>query len=448
VRAKPEEGRLLGEFPIADFGGDRVELADLNGDGELELLILQSAGQLKSQLHADRSDVDEADRSLHCLTALSLEGDVLWQSGRPYSRDVPFTCHGPKSVVVEDINGDGRCEVAVIRGSSLVILDGASGEQQSSVGLPSDNFDLLHTGRFGRPEEGRQLICKVNDAAYPPWSYSNPAMVFGADLSVWREPFAVPGAGHNMVAMDIDGDGRDELLIGYSLLDDDLSEVWTLDLGEGFDYVANHADHIAVSDVDDDGRLEVRYAGSEDFFVADLGGNLLWQAPGVHSQRSVEGPWGPDGEKRIIMCEKKKGLWGLDAAGNVLWHRTDVNGYAGSTVRWRRGPGRNEWALFEPRLRPMAPTPYESDPSWSRGLWPCFIDGDGQLLDVFPWKDDYAQPRRVIRAERSYDCGVRYTPIARDIDGDGLDEVLILDRHRVCIFRSPEESGAHTSGPP
>lgn len=104
--------------------------------------------------------------------------------------------------------------------------------------------------------------------------------------------------------------------------------------------------------------------------------------------------------------------------------------------------GRTEWALFEPQLRPITPTPYDSDPDWSRDLWPRFIDGDGQLLDVFPWKDEYAQPRRRIRAERSYDCGVRYRTIAQDIDGDGLDEVLIFDRYRVCIFKSPDAGGA------
>jgi hypothetical protein len=438
----PGTATLIKEFSVAEFGGDRAELADIDGDGQLELLILQSPGQLKSRLHADRSDVDDADRSLHCLTAVSLEGEVLWQVGRPYRRDVPFTSHGPKSMLAEDIDGDGHCEVAMIRGSAVVILDGATGRQRSLVELPSDNFDLLHTAQFTRSAGQRHLICKVNDRAYPPWSYSNPTMVFRPDLRVWQEPFAVQGAGHSMVALDADGDGKDELLIGYSLLDDDLSEIWSLDLGYGFDYVSNHADSIAVSDLNLDGELEVRYSGSKDFLVTDLEGNILWRVRGKHSQRSAEGPWGPNAETRIIMCEKNEGLWGLDQNGEALWHRTDINGYAGAPVRWRRGIGRTEWALFEPQLRPITPAPYESDPAWSRDLWPSFIDGDGQLLDVFPWKDEYAQPRRRIRAERSYDCGVRYRTLAQDIDGDGLDEALIFDRDRVCIFKSPEAGNA------
>jgi hypothetical protein len=434
----PGTATLIKEFSVAEFGGDRAELADIDGDGELELLLLQSPGQLKSRLHADRADVDDADRSLHCLTAVSLEGEVLWQVGRPYRRSFPFTSHGPKSMVVEDIDGDGRCEVALIRGHALVMLDGATGRQMRFVELPSDNFDLLSTAQFVRSAGQRHLICKVNDRAYPPWSYSNPIMVFRYDLNVWQKPFAVRGAGHSMVALDADGDGKDELLVGYSLLDDDLSEAWGLDLGYGFDYVSNHADHIAVSDLDLDGNLEVRYSGSKDFIVTNLEGEILWRLRGKHSQRSAEGPWGPNGETRIIMCEKNEGLWGLDQKGEVLWHRTDINGYTGSPVVWRSGVGRNEWALFEPQLRPITPAPYDSEPAWSRDLWPRFIDGDGQLLDVFPWKDAYAQPRRRIRAERSYDCGVRYRTLAHDIDGDGLDEVIIFDRYRVCIFKSPD----------
>ena len=44
----------------------------------------------------------------------------------------------------------------------------------------------------------------------------------------------------------------------------------------------------------------------------------------------------------------------------------------------------------------------------------------------------------MIRAERSYDCGVKYGVLGCDIDGDGLDEVIVVDRRRVWVFHSPE----------
>jgi hypothetical protein len=88
-------------------------------------------------------------------------------------------------------------------------------------------------------------------------------------------------------------------------------------------------------------------------------------------------------------------------------------------------------------LKPIKPTPYQSDPAWSATLWPRFLGDDGAPLDFLPWKDEYAQPKRLIRAERSYDCGVKYYALARDIDHDGLDEMLVYDRYRVWLFHSP-----------
>ena len=39
----PATAELVGSFSIEAFGGDVVELADLNGDGRLDLLVLQSS---------------------------------------------------------------------------------------------------------------------------------------------------------------------------------------------------------------------------------------------------------------------------------------------------------------------------------------------------------------------------------------------------------------------
>lgn len=442
VPAKPGMGKLLTTFSVEPFGGDSVQLADLRGDGQLELLILQSAGQFCSKLYRSQKDLDDVDRQLYCLTAVTLQGKILWQDGTPYRREFPFTSHGAQGgnlmFCVDDVDADGKPEVIVIRHGELAILDAASGNTTKSVKLPSDNFVDVATAQFGPRQRGRQIICKVNDRAYKPWPYANPIIVYNADLSVYHEPFSVPGAGHNWVTVDVNGDGRDELLMGYSLMDHELNAIWKLDLGPGFDYSADHADHIGLSDLNGDGRLEVRYSGSKDFFVTDLAGKILWKTSAGHSQSSTAGPWGPNGQQRIIMAEKNRGLWGLDAAGKVRWHRTDINGYAIASVHWSRQGPCQSWALFRPQLRPIKSTPYQSDPAWSITLWPRFLADDGALVDVLPWKDEYAQPKRLIRAERSYDCGVKYYSLVKDIDHDGLDELLVYDRSRVWLFHSPE----------
>lgn len=440
----PGEGRLVRQFPVEPFGSFLFWLSDINGDGQVELLLLQSAGQLRAALgryNHPRLGVAASDKALHCLTAVRLDGTVLWQDGTPYDRpDLPFTSHGgSRMVCADDIDGDGAAEILVLRGDELQLLDGRNGRVRNTVRLPSDNFSQVSTAQFGPRERGRQIIVRVNDGAYPPWQYANPTIVYNADLSVYREPFAVRGAGHNVIACDTNGDGFDELFIGYSLLDHELQPLWSLDFGPDFDYERDHADEIALADINGDGVPEVRYAGSEDFVVADQKGNVLWATPAGHSQTSVQGPWGPAGGARIIMNEKDRGLHGIDTQGHMLWTRTDINGYARHSVRWSRGPGQTHWAIFEARRQPVREgLPYQSDPAWSRDLWPRFIDGEGHLHDVFPWDESFAIPAGMIRASRGYDAGLGYPTAGADINGDGLDEVLIVSRRQVWVFASPE----------
>jgi arylsulfatase A-like enzyme len=441
----PRPAQRLATFDVSAFGSTVGWLANLDGDdtGRPALLMMQSAGQLGAAVYGERAGrlgVEQRDRDLFCLTAVDLDGNVGWQDGTPWD-DVttPFTTHGgSRRVCVDDIDGDGRPEVLVIRNGTLAVIDGATGAEQAAIDLPSDNFVNLYTAQLGPPENGRQIICKVNDAAYGDWEYANPTIIFNADLTIYLQPFAVRGAGHNVVALDVDGDGRDELLIGYSLLDHDGSEIWRLDLGPDYDYAREHADEISVADLDGDGELEVRYAGSEDFFVTDLAGNMRWRRSAGHSQNSVGGPWGPNGEQRVILNEKNRGQWGLDAAGDVLWNRTDINGYAIANVRWSRTATPHSWAIFRHQQKPIGQRPFTSNPATSRHLWPQFIDGDGFLHDALPWDDLYTKPAQEIRAPRTYDCGQMYNIIVRDIDGDGLDEVIVFDRQRVSVFHSPE----------
>ncbi len=435
----PRTAILKAQLDLTPFGG-MCRLADLDGDGQLELLTLQFAGQLAAEIHRGRTDLglDDVDRALYCLTALRLDGTILWQHGTPYDRpEKPFVSHGGKSMLlVDDVNHDGRMEILTVRHQDLVVLDAATGRELAAARLPADNFSQLTTAQLGPVANGKQIIAKPNARSYPPWQYANPVVVYDTDLSVYHEPFEVAGAGHNVVAKDFDGDGRDELLIGYSMFDHDLRELWAIGFGPEFDYQVEHADQIAVADIDGDGELEIRYAGSDDFIIADLQGNVLKTVPAGHSQNTIQGPWGPDGEERIIMNEKNLGLHGISPDGEVLWTRRDINGYARHNVRWHRN-GRC-WAIFQPGFKPSDDIPYQSDPADSRKLWPSFIDGDGNLYEVFPWDAGYAIPARSIRCRRSYDCGQLYPSLVADLDNDGLDEILIHNRDKLWVFASPD----------
>ena len=67
-----------------DFGvGRNLRFGDLNGDGEIDVLI----GQVVHHGHKDRNT------ELSCLTAMTFDGDILWQKGKPEKQNIRHLPH-------------------------------------------------------------------------------------------------------------------------------------------------------------------------------------------------------------------------------------------------------------------------------------------------------------------------------------------------------------------
>ena len=60
---------------------------------------------------------------ISCLTAVTLDGKVLWQLGRPDPRNGLLTADCPFQI--HDIDGDGRNEVVMVKDFQLQVRDGA-----------------------------------------------------------------------------------------------------------------------------------------------------------------------------------------------------------------------------------------------------------------------------------------------------------------------------------
>ena len=63
---------------------------------------------------------------ISCLTAVTLDGRVLWQLGRPDPRNGLLTADTPFQI--HDIDGDGRNEVVMVKDFKLQVLEGATGK--------------------------------------------------------------------------------------------------------------------------------------------------------------------------------------------------------------------------------------------------------------------------------------------------------------------------------
>src|SRR5437762_8735278 len=126
LRAENPQPKLWKRFSTPNFGGGRsVRFGDLDRDGMLHVLIAQHIPRLSGDAHDQIS----------CLTAVTLDGKIIWQSGRSDPRntlltnDLPFQIH--------DVDGDGHNEVVLIRDFKLQILDGRTGKLKRWTWMPT-----------------------------------------------------------------------------------------------------------------------------------------------------------------------------------------------------------------------------------------------------------------------------------------------------------------------
>jgi len=78
LRADNPKPKLWKKFDTPNFGAGRnVRFGDLDGDGVPDMLIAQNIPRIR----ADAFD------EISCLTAVTLDGKILWQKGRPDPRN-------------------------------------------------------------------------------------------------------------------------------------------------------------------------------------------------------------------------------------------------------------------------------------------------------------------------------------------------------------------------
>ncbi len=390
LRASNPQPKLWKKFATPKFGAGRnVRFGDLDADGSLDMLIAQNIPRVRG----------DAFDHISCLTAVTLDGKILWQSGRPDPRnglltnDTPFQIH--------DIDLDGRNEVVLVRDFKLQILDGATGKLRQSVAMPAappdkerpyelNNGDSLAffnlSGKKGRTE------ILVKDRYRNFWIFNN-------DLKfLWQ---GEGQTGHFPFPFDADGDGRDEILIGYSMWGHTGRQLWSRDKE-----LRDHADGITMGNFSGDARAEPRaYASGSDegFILFDRRGNILKHLRIGHSQSPSVGKFRPDlpGLQYItVNFWKNPGIVTLlDHEGNILAQEEPIHtGSPLHPVNWR-GDGQ-EFALLSGNIR------------------------EGGMID--------GQLRRVVMFPDDGHPDLAY--YVADLTGDPRDEIVLWDQHQVWIY--------------
>ena len=379
------------KFETTGFGAGRnVRFGDLDGDGRTDMLIAQNIPRVRG----------DAFDHISCLTAVTLEGKVLWQSGRPDPRnglltnDTPFQVH--------DIDGDGRSEVVLVRDFQLQILDGATGKIRQWAWMPEMPRDLkerpyeLHSGdsiaflNLTGDKRRREILLKDRYRDF--WIYSS-------DLKpLWRGSGLT---GHYPYPYDLDGDGKDEFAIGYAVWRHDGTRLWSRDAE-----LKDHADGIAMGNFSGDPKAPpmVYACGSDEgFLLMDAKGAILKHVRIGHAQ-----------------------------SPSIARFRTDVPGLQLLTVNYWRNPGILSIFDSQGNLLQQAEPIHTGSP-----LLPVNWRGDGQefaLLSGDPVEGGLidGELRRVVMFPD--DGHPALAAAAADLTGDARDEVVLWDTGRVWVY--------------
>ncbi len=433
-RAPTIQCRLIREVSLDRFGGIPF-CVDLDGDGKSEVLWLQSPGMFGSKVFDVKpwkGRFSQAEQRHFCLTATDATGKVLWQIGHPWTGSRPFVTHGAERALDwADLDADGSLEIVCARGDAVLVIEARSGRIRKTVPMPADNAQIVRIARTGAPRRYTILV-QNSERAYPPHDYANPAWFFDADLRLILTRDHL-GSGHAPLVYDVDDDGRDEFIMGYNLVDHDLTVRWTYQPVPPGEWNAGemHVDGAAIGTVS--GRLCAAFAGSDIAYLLDARtGKPVWKRKGTHPQHVQIGRFDPRaGDGQVFVHNKRAELQLFDIHGNELWRMTPpLNFPLGRPEACRK----QLFHVFDPTtlLRGLG-----ADATdlliFTDGGWPYVIDGWGRRCAEFPHTPNIAQEWGDVPG-RPDDYGYGFYARSADIDGDRRHEVIINDRRYAWIY--------------
>ena len=242
-----------------DYDFQKVGIGDLDGDGAYEYVIKQPNFNTDPY---QRPGYWKKSTTTYKLEAYRLDGTMMWRYDMGWSIEAGIW-YSPW--IVYDVDGDGKAEVYCKAGE----------------GDPRDEKGLVQTG----PEylvkidgETGQVVAKtdwLNRDGFTQYNYycrnfltvayldgNKPSLIIQRGTynlikmqaldkdfnQIWywespREAKKFSGqSGHGLITADVDGDGRDELVMGAAVIDEYGKGVWSLEMG--------HPDVMYVADID------------------------------------------------------------------------------------------------------------------------------------------------------------------------------------------------------
>lgn len=381
----PEEGDVVGrvELPAnsptqsyisiklhdANTTFQKISFADLNGDGKLDYIIKQPNAGLDPGTTGFSPDTYKIEAYLN-------DGTFLWSKDLGWNMNLGIWW---TPYIVWDFDGDGKAEVAlktapfaatreeslsekdgpargfVVKGDEYCsILDGMTGKEITKVNWVErgdqrdwgdDEGNRVNRNQIGLAYlDGKTASLLVARGTYTRMVVDAYNLVNGKLVKLWRwdgdkDKPQIRGQGsHTMVVGDVDGDGRDEIILGSVALDHNGKTLWNLGLG--------HPDVMYMADlIPARPGLEIAY-GYEDaerqngICVVDARtGQIIWGHPykttHIHDQGMI-GDFIPSNPGMEFYSAELDGTgkWLYSASTGELIGEEDLGGLSPRAVWW------------------------------------------------------------------------------------------------------------------
>ena len=275
-----------------DYDFQKVGIADLDGDGQNEYLIKQPNFNTDPY---QRPGYWKPSTTTYKIEAYRSNGEMMWRYDMGWSIEAGIW-YSPW--LVYDLDGDGKAEVYCKAGE---------GDPRDEKGLVTTGPEYLVKidGETGKAIAKRPWLSKEGFTQYNYYqrNFLNIAYLDGKTPSlvmqrgtyklikvlaldenleqIWywhadQEDKKYRGqSSHGIVTADVDNDGKDELVMGSAVIDDNGKGLWTTEQG--------HPDFVYVADIDPDNPgLEIYYgiesrSNNNGLCVVDAAtGKVLW----------------------------------------------------------------------------------------------------------------------------------------------------------------------------
>lgn len=387
VPARPMEGpTAFVRIPLqGPYRFDKVGIADLDGDGALDFVI-------KQPHQVSDPGVWRPSEDTFKLEAYRSDGTFLWRHDLGWNIEQGVWW---SPMIVYDLDGDGCAEVAVktapmevdyrdatgrvTRGPEWCsILDGLTGRELARVDWPArgrvEDWGDPNNNRASRHLmgvaylDGRRPSLLLMRGTYTKMVVHAYNFENGRLVPVWQwcgddESPPVRGQGmHGVHTVDLDGDGRDEIVLGAAVLRPTGRILWNLGMG--------HPDAVYVADILPHRHgLEILY-GFETrqprhgiCLVEGRTGRLIWgcdhPTDHVHSQ-GMFGDFDPDNPgPEFYAGEKfKPDRWTYSAQDGRLLRQEDLGSLSPYAIWW--GDGWTRWVAVRGQIGPYRQPPQQT----------------------------------------------------------------------------------------